>query len=250
MTQALAQDFAPLAIPPLPSLLIPVMQALKGKATYLALNEGLPKAVIVQRDGEEAKHQLSVDKSDVQSLVEWGYIKRIRGGQIALYQATEMGLSASPDGTDDGPELLRIDQVNVTRENPVRILARKKGQDGTPFLNSEQVSAADWLCEDFRLAGFEDHPVGSLREVVDYVYPSNTEQPILDAHQRLTDALTVLGPDLGDIALRCCCLGEGVETAERRMGWSARSGKIVLRIALRRLVVHYEGTGAEYCWVS
>ena len=51
-----------------------------------------------------------------------------------------------------------------------------------------------------------------------------------------------LGPGLGDMALRCCCYLEGLEAAEKRLGWSARSGKIVLRIALQRLRRHYEET--------
>ena len=45
---------------------------------------------------------------------------------------------------------------------------------------------------------------------------------------------------ISDVALRCCCYLEGLELAEKRMGWSARSGKIVLRIALQRLKRHYE----------
>jgi hypothetical protein len=53
-------------------------------------------------------------------------------------------------------------------------------------------------------------------------------------------ALRDLGPGLGDVALRCCCYLEGLETAEKELGWSARSGKIVLRIALQRLRRHYE----------
>jgi len=46
------------------------------------------------------------------------------------------------------------------------------------------------------------------------------------------------------MVLRCCCYLEGLETAEKKMGWSARSGKIVLRIALYRLRRHYERLGA------
>ncbi|TNF64386.1 MAG: helix-turn-helix domain-containing protein, partial [Rhodobacteraceae bacterium] len=59
------------------------------------------------------------------------------------------------------------------------------------------------------------------------------------AEARLVAALAALGPGLADVALRCCCLLEGLEVAERRMGWSARSGKIVLRIALTQLMRHY-----------
>ena len=62
------------------------------------------------------------------------------------------------------------------------------------------------------------------------------------ARKRVADALTDLGPGLSDVVLRCCCYLEGLETAEKRLGWSARSGKIVLRIALMRLKRHYDET--------
>jgi len=62
------------------------------------------------------------------------------------------------------------------------------------------------------------------------------------ARGRVVAALRELGPGLSDVALRCCCYLEGLESCEKRLGWSARSGKIVLRIALQRLKRHYEET--------
>jgi hypothetical protein len=62
------------------------------------------------------------------------------------------------------------------------------------------------------------------------------------ARDRVALALKDLGPGLGDMVLRCCCFLEGLEATEKRMGWSARSGKIVLRIALQRLKRHYGET--------
>ena len=47
--------------------------------------------------------------------------------------------------------------------------------------------------------------------------------------------MEALGPGLSDIVFRVCCFLEGLETAEKRLGWSARSGKVVLKIALERL---------------
>jgi hypothetical protein len=38
---------------------------------------------------------------------------------------------------------------------------------------------------------------------------------------------------------------EGMEVTEKRLGWPARSGKIVLRIALTRLAQHYSTCDPE-----
>ena len=59
----------------------------------------------------------------------------------------------------------------------------------------------------------------------------------------MAEALRELGPGMGDLVLRVCCFLEGIELTERRLGWSARSGKIVLRIALQRLKRHYADLG-------
>ena len=62
---------------------------------------------------------------------------------------------------------------------------------------------------------------------------------------RVAKAMEALGPGLSDIVFRVCCFLEGLETAEKRLGWSARSGKVVLKIALERLAPHYGIAPAE-----
>lgn len=67
----------------------------------------------------------------------------------------------------------------------------------------------------------------------------------LAAKQRFEAATDALGDDLLDIAWRVICAGEGVPTAEKSLGWPARSGKLVLRIALDRLADYYRLPGAQ-----
>lgn len=71
----------------------------------------------------------------------------------------------------------------------------------------------------------------------------NQTERMISAKARFDYALTALGPDLSDIAWRVICAGETMLVAEREMAWPARSGKLVLRIALDRLATFYRLPG-------
>ncbi len=59
------------------------------------------------------------------------------------------------------------------------------------------------------------------------------------AKRRFHAALDALGGGLKDVAWRVICAGEGLPTAEKGLGWPARSGRLVLTLALDRLADHY-----------
>lgn len=157
---------------------------------------------------------------------------------------------------DWGERLVHEGQGRVTRlrmnlaESPLGVLARRRDADGRPFLAPDLVAAGERLREDFELAQMGPRVAqnwerfmtggarGQYRPDLGHGGPGGSER----ARERVAAALSELGPGLGDMVLRCCCFLEGLETAEKRMGWSARSGKIVLRIALMRLKRHYDET--------
>jgi hypothetical protein len=59
------------------------------------------------------------------------------------------------------------------------------------------------------------------------------------ARKRFEAAVTAAGPGLSDIAWRIICAGEGMRDAETALGWPARSGKLVLAMALDRIADYY-----------
>ena len=61
----------------------------------------------------------------------------------------------------------------------------------------------------------------------------------LAARRRFEAATREVGPGLRDILWRVVCAGEGMREAETALGWPARAGKLVLRMALDRLADHY-----------
>jgi hypothetical protein len=62
----------------------------------------------------------------------------------------------------------------------------------------------------------------------------------IDAKRRFDAAMQAVGAGLSDVLWRVVCEGEGLAEAEKGLGWPARAGKLVLGIALDRLVDHYE----------
>ncbi|WP_108813011.1 DUF6456 domain-containing protein [Sphingorhabdus sp. Alg231-15] len=73
----------------------------------------------------------------------------------------------------------------------------------------------------------------------------NATEAQIAARQRFDNAIAHLGSDLSDIAWRIICAGEGVPAAEKNLGWPARSGKLVLKIALDRLANFYRLPGED-----
>ncbi|MGR3544152.1 MAG: DUF6456 domain-containing protein [Paracoccus sp. (in: a-proteobacteria)] len=143
-------------------------------------------------------------------------------------------------------------RVNIA-ESPLLLLARRRDLDGRPFLTPGMVGAGERLREDFELAQMGPRITqnwdGFMTAGIDVSYHAGGYRGGSEsARDRVAVALRDLGPGMGDIVLRVCCFLEGIEQTERRLGWSARSGKIVLRLALMRLERHYAetyGTGSR-----
>ena len=135
----------------------------------------------------------------------------------------------------------------VLPESPVAVLGRRRDRDGQPFLSPRLVEAAERLREDFELSQIGPSVAQNWDRFLAPVEGGGTaDQPLpglpRTARDRVAAALRDLGPGLGDVVLRVCCYLEGIEATEQRMGWAARSGKIVLRIALERLRRHQDET--------
>ncbi|GAA4768046.1 hypothetical protein GCM10023219_12390 [Stakelama sediminis] len=72
--------------------------------------------------------------------------------------------------------------------------------------------------------------------------PAQADDPTLaqlSAKRRFDAATQAAGPGLSDILWRVVCAGEGLPTAEKGLGWPARSGKLVLCLALDRVATFY-----------
>ncbi len=67
---------------------------------------------------------------------------------------------------------------------------------------------------------------------------SQTERQI-SAKARFDGAMAEAGKGLQDILWRVVCAGEGLPTAEKTLEWPARSGKLVLKLALDRVAQFY-----------
>ncbi|HMG48115.1 MAG TPA: DUF6456 domain-containing protein [Allosphingosinicella sp.] len=59
------------------------------------------------------------------------------------------------------------------------------------------------------------------------------------ARRRFDAAVAAVGRGFTDLLWRVVCAGEGMRDIETALGWPARTGRVVLGIALDRLADHY-----------
>jgi hypothetical protein len=251
-----------------------VLRRLAEPGAVLAIAPDMEKAAVLREfpDGRSARTAV-VDRPVAQAFALKDWIVCRRPGRISAYEITTVGraalkrmleedtaggLAEAPQtfagqhrvwgervvSEEDGPRRMRCNMA----ESPVVLLGRRRDKDGAPFLTPEQVAAGERLREDFELAQMGPRVAQNWDRFLtgggrgDFATARGPAEGPRDARDRVAAALRDLGPGLGDMVLRCCCHLEGLEAAEKRLGWSARSGKIVLRIALDRLRRHYQDT--------
>lgn len=257
-----------------------ILRRLAEPGAVLAIAPDLERAVVMREfpDGRTARTAV-VERAVAQAFALKDWIACRKAGRVASYEVTSAGRAALKRMIDE-EEQTRAGGLNEaatpfadqhrqwemrnvatpeggggTRrmrynlaESPIAVMGRRRDKDGKLFLEPELVEAAERLREDFEIAqmgprvaqNWERFLTGGERG--GYRPDSATSEGNGSARDRVSAALRDLGPGLGDVALRVCCFLEGIEAAERRMGWAARSGKIVLRIALMRLRRHYDET--------
>lgn len=254
-----------------------ILRRLCETATFLVMAPAMEKAAVMRKSEKGHPVKIAVlDRHIAQAFALKDWIECAKTGKVRTYHITSAGkaglkrilaneaaengdvgsfcedafLAQHKEWDDTQPVLPANNRRKKPRynlaESPLTSLGRRKDCDGLPFLSTELIQAGEHLREDFEMAqmgarvtqNWDRFLVGG-RSGGFSAGRGPAEGP-QDAREHVAQALKFLGPGLGDIALRCCCFLEGMETAEKRMGWSARSGKIVLRIALQRLKQHYE----------
>ena len=211
---------------------------------------------VFQRGAASIRYRLAEDgRSYLKRLLAEDALKRQPGTGFAeaatpfLAQHKIPGERAVRNPATGETQTLRVN----LGEDPLGWLARRKGPDGQPFLSRDEIEAGERLRLDFELAQMGPAVAQNWRN---FLTPGDrlagtpvgrgpSEGPAA-ARDRVARALSSLGPGLSDAALRVCCFLEGLEACERRMGWSARSGKVVLKIALQRLAEHYGLAAARH----
>jgi len=151
-----------------------------------------------------------------------------------------------------GQRAIRGDDGRMTKllvnlaETPLGWLARRKGADGKALISLEAFQAGERLREDFTQAGLSPHLTLNWDRLGTPIAGRRNQAGApgggifaLDAQRRFHDALAAVGPGLSDLLIAVCCHLQGLETAEQHFRWPARSGKVVLAIALDRLARHY-----------
>ena len=253
-----------------------ILRRLAEPGAVMAIAPEMEKAAVLREfpDGRSLRTAV-LDRPVAQAFILKDWIACRKAGRVSTYEITTAGRAAMKRMIDEEHRRRRamndaaasfgdqhrvwgerevIDDAGPRRiryniaESPVSVLGRRRDRDGKPFLEPDLVEAAERLREDFELAqmgprvaqNWDRFLTGGDRGA--FQPDSGMGEGPSSARTRVSAALRDLGPGLGDVALRCCCFLEGLEVAEKRMGWAARSGKIVLRIALMRLRRHYDET--------
>lgn len=178
-----------------------------------------------------------------------------RAAEAARLRGRRQGIRGPDPFAQQHMELREVDLMAGPRrtkvlknmaEGPLGWLHSRKDKSGCPLISLDQMEAGDQMRRDFEMASLRPKVTASYdgvprdRRGKSWYRGACPTDVAIQSRKRLDDALKAVGSGLSDVLYRLCCHLEGLEEIERRMGWPQRSGKVVLRLALDRLVDHYQ----------
>lgn len=252
------------------------LRALVEPKTLLVIADGVEDAVVVHDAGADRPVRRAVVRREVaEALVLREFITGRQSGRLARYTITAAGRTEinrrmaeaesrraahvgdeDADASDGPAELLAPQGARGAgarrspgTDAPLQVLARRHRADGEAWLPPELIGAALRFRESWEIArigggmtrDWEALLCGRVANAAGGAgrHPSGTPTRRLEAEESLAAAIRALGPDLAETVLLGVCEEHGMEDIEKRLTFPARSGKIVLRIALRMLARHY-----------
>lgn len=187
-----------------------------------------------------------IPRAVVEAAITAGHLVAEHGGWVLAGAATRV----APE-SDGGAERPRVN----LRESPLQWLARRRDADGAPFLSAAAVLAGERLRADATEAAMLPSVTVNWSRMEQTTAramprdPAMASERVIAARQRVRAAHRALGSGLGGFTLDVCAFLVPLQAAEGARGWPARSGKVILRLALDQLADHYgiatEARGAD-----
>lgn len=217
-----------------------ILKALIDKRNVLAVADGLDTALVMQVIDGVPVTKARCTAALAQELVRGGLVILRQSGKMEQYGLSDRGREELQRQTSEPRRAApaRDLRVGVGGDSPLDMLRRRKDKTGQPYLSAAEVEVAHIAELGFTAAGFPP----SLGMTGEEFVARGAEGCVDSAMgHRFIETMRELGDGLSDIVLRVICLREGLEAVEKRLGWSARSGKVVLKIALMRLALKRQG---------
>lgn len=257
-----------------------VLRALLEPDTLLVIADGVEDAVVVHNSGDGRPVRRAVLTRDVaEALALKEFIAGSHSGRLARYaitpagraevrrllaetesrRAVARGNAEDTDAVDAGELFLGTESERRTRkrsagaESPLSVLARRKRGSGGAWLTPDLVAAGLRFRESWEIAqlggamtrDWDKLVAGRVSSAGGRDASGGGATRRLEAEQALSAAIRALGPDMAETVILAVCQEQGMEDIEQKLDYPARSGKIVLRIALNTLARHYDETGSE-----
>jgi len=196
-----------------------------------------------------------MSNNDVNVLYQYGHLKRIKKGLTFTYNAeralledrwcldVKSGQIHDKDKIVYVPSGLQRRVKNRDNTQILKRLAKERDPKGRTFFSSDELEAGAHFQRDYNRAygiGRETQDFTSVH--VDYTRQNQEELAAvsrLDAGQSYKQAKAALGSGLDQAVDVICGAGKSFERLEREQYWARGSGRIILKLALQRLVEYY-----------